>query len=96
MELVDLFIEMLQKRGIAHSQVLLLTIELGIEYGKQPFSRFDGWVMASRHIGTQRSQLTQLKQGVQIYPRHHDNNDEGSQDDPPKDRYAHEGSLSQP
>ena len=33
MEFVDLFIEMLQERGIAYGQILLFAIELGIEHG---------------------------------------------------------------
>ena len=86
MEFVDLFIEMLQERGIAYGQILLFAIELGIEHGEQTFGRFDRRVMVSGHVGTQRSQLAQLKQGIQIHPCHHHDDDEGGQDDPPEDR----------
>ena len=86
MEFIDLFIEMLQKRGIANGQILLFAIELGIEHDKEMFGRFDRRVMVRGHVGTQRSQLAQLKQDIQIHPCHHHDGDEGGQDDPPEDR----------
>ena len=86
MKFVDLFIEMLQKCGITYGKILLFTIELRIEHGEQTFGRFDRWVMVSGHVGTQRSQLAQLKQGIQIYPCHHHDDDQGGQNDPPEDR----------
>src|SRR5215510_4974300 len=45
--------------------------------------------MLSRHVRTQRSQLTELKQGIQIYPRHDHDDDDGSQNDPPENRQTH-------
>jgi len=64
MKFVDLFIEMLQERGIAYGQILLFAVELGIEHPEQPFGRFDRRVMVRSHVGAQRSQLAQLKQRV--------------------------------
>ena len=86
MEFVDLFIEMLQECGITYGQILLFAIELGIEHSEQTFGRFDRRVMASGHVGAQRRQLSQLKQGIQIHSRHHHDDDEGGQNDAPKDR----------
>ena len=55
MELLDLFIEMLQERDIAYGQILFFAIELGKEHGEQTFGRFDRRVMMSGHVGTQCS-----------------------------------------
>src|SRR5689334_2038482 len=74
---LDLFVEVLQERRIADSQILFLTVELVIGDRLDMFRLLNGGVMLRDESSAQCRELAELEQGVKVDPCHHHNDEKG-------------------